>query len=82
MAGAGRTLRAGGVLLLYGPYLEADVATAPSNLAFDEDLRRRNLDWGLRRLEDVTALAAEQGLGLLRRVEMPANNLSLAFRRA
>jgi SAM-dependent methyltransferase len=82
IVGAGRLLRAGGVLFLYGPYLEAGVATAPSNLAFDEDLRRRNPDWGLRRLEEVTALAAHQALTLFRRAEMPANNLSLAFRRA
>lgn len=82
MAGAGRTLRPGGVLFLYGPYFEADIATASSNLDFDEDLRRRNPDWGLRRLEDVSVLAADQGLALFRRIEMPANNLSLVFRRA
>ena len=82
IAGAGRTLRSGGVLFLYGPYLEANIATAPSNLAFDEDLKRRNPDWGLRRLEEVTALAAARGLALFRRIEMPADNLSLAFRRA
>jgi SAM-dependent methyltransferase len=82
MAGAARVLRQGGVLYLYGPYLEADVTTAPSNLMFDEDLKRRNPAWGLRRREDVEALAAGCGLHLRTRVEMPANNLSLAFRRA
>jgi hypothetical protein len=53
--------------------------TAPSNLAFDENLRSRNLAWGLRRLEDVTALAASHGLTLAERIAMPANNLSLVF---
>jgi hypothetical protein len=82
MVGAGRLLPAGGVLFLYGPYLEREVATAPSNRAFDESLRRRNPAWGLRRLDDVTTLAAAHGLKLAERIAMPANNLSLVFRKA
>ncbi|HKR86637.1 MAG TPA: DUF938 domain-containing protein [Phenylobacterium sp.] len=81
MAGAARVLPAGGLLCLYGPYLERDVETAPSNLAFDESLRRRNPAWGLRRVEAVAELAAGQGLDLAERIPMPANNLSLVFRR-
>jgi SAM-dependent methyltransferase len=81
MAGASRVLPAGGALILYGPYLETDVETAPSNLAFDADLRRRDPAWGLRELEAVTALAAGHGLALAERVAMPANNLCLLFRR-
>jgi hypothetical protein len=81
MAGAGRVLASGGVLFLYGPYIEAGVETAPSNLAFDADLKRRNPAWGLRRLEDVTALAAGHGLVLRERVAMPANNLAVVFRK-
>lgn len=81
MAGAGRLLPAGGLLYLYGPYLEADVETAPSNLAFDQSLKDRNPAWGLRRLDDVTALAARHGLMLVERIAMPANNLSLIFRK-
>ena len=82
MVGAGRVLPSGGLLFLYGPYIERDVETAPSNLAFDESLRRRNPAWGIRRLDAVTALAAEQGLALSERIAMPANNLSLVFRKA
>lgn len=81
MAGAGRVLPPGGLLFLYGPYLERGVETAPSNLAFDESLRARNPAWGIRRLEDVTALAAAHGLALSERIAMPANNLALVFRR-
>ena len=81
MAGAGRLLPSEGLLYLYGPYLEADVETAPSNLAFDQSLKDRNPAWGLRRLDDVTALAARHGLTLAERIAMPANNLSLIFRR-
>lgn len=81
MAGAGRLLPSGGLLYTYGPYLEADVQTAPSNLAFDRSLRDRNPAWGLRDLADVTSLAAAHGLALAERIAMPANNLSLIFRR-
>jgi SAM-dependent methyltransferase len=81
MTGAARTLGPAGVLYLYGPYLEVDVPTAPSNLEFDASLKSRNAGWGLRRLDDVIALAAEHGLHFERRIPMPANNLSLVFRR-
>ncbi len=79
MSGAGRILPRGGVLFLYGPYVEADVVTAPSNIAFDENLKNRNPAWGLRHLDDVRALAAQHGIAFSERVAMPANNLSLIF---
>jgi SAM-dependent methyltransferase len=79
--GAGRLLAPGGVLVLYGPYFELDVPTAPSNAAFDASLRARNPAWGLRDLAEVTALAEAHGLERIARVEMPANNLTVAFRR-
>lgn len=81
IAGAGRVLPAGGMLFLYGPYLEDDVETAPSNLAFDESLKRRNPAWGIRRREDVETLARPNGLTLEARIAMPANNLSLVYRK-
>ncbi len=81
MAGAGRLLPAGAPLYLYGPFLRDDAETAPSNLDFDKSLKDRDPDWGLRHLTDVTALAAAQGLQLDRVIEMPANNLSVIFRK-
>jgi len=81
MTGAGRLLPCGGVLFLYGPYIEPNIETAPSNLAFDLSLKARNPAWGLRRLDAVTALAAKHGLELSERMAMPANNLSLIFRK-
>ncbi|MEY2686270.1 MAG: hypothetical protein RL375_468 [Pseudomonadota bacterium] len=80
MLGASQLLVPAGALVLYGPYLEDDVATSPGNLAFDAELRRRDPQWGLRRLADVVAQARAAGLALERRVEMPANNLTLVFR--
>jgi SAM-dependent methyltransferase len=82
MAGAARVLAPGGRLFLYGPYLEADVQTAPSNLAFDASLRSRDPAWGLRDLADVKALAAANGLSFAERVAMPANNLIVVFGKA
>jgi len=79
MAGAGRLLTPGGRLFLYGPYIEADVPTAPSNLAFDESLKARDPAWGLRDLAEVEALAAASGLTRVERIAMPANNLVVVF---
>ncbi|KAB0264165.1 DUF938 domain-containing protein [Microvirga brassicacearum] len=81
MAGAGRVLPPGGGLYLYGAYKENGAHTAPSNERFDQDLRRRDPEWGVRDLEEVTELADRHGLVLAERIAMPANNLSLVFRR-
>ena len=80
-AGAGRLLRSGGHLFLYGPYKRDGAHTAPSNEAFDASLRARNPDWGVRDLEAVAALAHDNGLELMKVTDMPANNLVLAFER-
>jgi hypothetical protein len=79
--GAARILPCGAPLVLYGPWLKDDLATAPSNLLFDADLRRRDPEWGLRRVEEFASAAAERGLELEQIELMPANNLMLLFRR-
>lgn len=78
-AGAGRVLRPGGVLYLYGAFREGGRHTAPSNAVFDESLRARNPEWGVRDIAQVAEVAARHGLDLVRQVAMPANNLSLVF---
>lgn len=80
-AGAGRVLAAEGLLFLYGPFRVAGRHTAPSNEAFDADLRRRNAEWGVRDLERVAALAESAGLRLVETNDMPANNKLLVFQR-
>lgn len=80
LAKAADSLAAGAPLLLYGPFFRASVETAPSNLAFDADLRARDPAWGIRALEAV-AEAAAPAFALDRVVEMPANNLTVCFRR-
>jgi SAM-dependent methyltransferase len=81
MRGAGAVLQAGAPLILYGPYRRAGVPTAASNAAFDASLRSRDPEWGLRQVEAVEAEAAANGFVLERIVEMPANNLTLVFRK-
>ena len=82
VAGAGRVMTPSGRLFLYGPFLEADVETAPSNLAFDQSLKARDPAWGLRDLAAVTALAGAHGLALAERIGMPANNLIVMFEKS
>ena len=79
IAGAARVLPADGLLYLYGPYKIGGQHTAPTNQAFDEQLRARNAAWGIRDLDDVTALAVRHGFALAETVPMPANNLSVIF---
>ena len=82
MRGSALHLAAGGFLVTYGPYFEDGVATSPGNLQFDESLREQNLDWGIRRREDVEREADRAGLRLAQRHALPANNLLLVWSRA
>ena len=79
LAGAGRLLRQDGILYLYGPFMRSGAHTAPSNAAFDADLKRRDKRWGVRDIDDLVREAANHGLTLREVIEMPANNLSLVF---
>jgi hypothetical protein len=79
--GAGRVLACGAPLIMYGPWLKDDIATAESNLAFDADLKRRDPEWGLRRVEDFAEAALARRLRLEATCGMPANNLMLLLRK-
>ena len=81
MNGAAQCLAADGVLLIYGPFIVDGEPLAASNSAFDASLRSRDAEWGLRLLSDVAAEARTVGLQLADRIAMPANNLTLVFRR-
>jgi hypothetical protein len=79
--GAARLLGEGAPLILYGPWLEATVEPAPSNVAFDVDLKARNPEWGLRLVEDFAVEAELRGFILAERRHMPSNNVMLRFQR-
>ena len=81
MAGAGRILSSGAPLVLYGPFRREGHPIEPSNADFDLSLKARDPRWGLRLLEDVNAAAEAEGLAFERFVEMPANNLSVIYRK-
>ncbi len=79
--GAARILPEGGILYMYGPYRIGGRHTAPSNEAFDQSLRTRDPSWGIRNLDDVALEARRRGLHLIKTVQMPANNLSVVYRK-
>jgi hypothetical protein len=81
LRGAAQVLDVGGLLFTYGPYRRGGAHTAGSNTAFDQDLRRRNPEWGIRDLEAVAAAAKAEGFEAPIIEAMPANNLSLIFRK-
>jgi SAM-dependent methyltransferase len=81
MAGAARVLTRGGLLFLYGPFREGGGHTSAGNAAFDAELRARDPSWGIRGLDEIATLADRHGLLGPERIAMPANNLSVVFRR-
>jgi SAM-dependent methyltransferase len=81
IAGAARVLTQDGLLFLYGPFREGNVHTSVGNAAFDADLRAHNPSWGIRDIEEISALASQHGFTAPERIAMPANNLSVVFRR-
>lgn len=81
MEGAGRSLKAGGSLLLYGPFRMGGTLTPESNVSFDASLRARDPAWGIRDLETVVEHAASAGLSWVASHSLPANNHLIVFRR-
>jgi len=81
VSGASRVLREGGLLILYGPYRLDGAHTSQSNADFDASLRSRDPAWGVRDLENVDALAQDEGLQWVSRFPMPANNQIVTWRR-
>jgi hypothetical protein len=79
LTGAKGVLIPGGVLFLYGPYRRFGRHTAPSNEAFDVQLRASDPAWGLRDLEAVIELADTSGFELAEVVDMPPNNFSVVL---
>jgi hypothetical protein len=81
LRGASATLPPGGLLYLYGPFRRDGAHTSESNAMFDADLRSRDATWGVRDLEAVSDAARLAGFGEPTTIAMPANNLSVVFRR-
>lgn len=82
VAGAGKVLRPGGRLILYGPFRVGGAFMGEGNRAFDAGLRAEDPAWGLRDLDDIDGLARAAGLNPEARIAMPANNLIAVYRRS
>lgn len=82
MKKAGSFLNQGGVLYLYGPYKQKGQHTASSNVSFEGWLKDKDERFGVRHMEEVEALANDNGLKLSQIIDMPANNFSLVFHRS
>lgn len=78
---AAHILPQSGLLYIYGPFCQRDLPLSESNAMFDSALRQQNPEWGLHYVEDVSDEALNAGLRLDQVINMPANNLSLLFRR-
>lgn len=78
--GGAQLLEQGAPLIFYGPFLKADIETAPTNLAFDAQLRAWNRDYGVRAVEDMDRVAEAHGFVRTKCTMMPANNLTLVYR--
>lgn len=80
--GAAAILSPGAPLVLYGPFRFGGAFLAESNAVFDASLRGRDPRFGVRDLDEVTAVAAAAGFARERVVAMPVNNHTVVFRRA
>ena len=80
--GAGKALQPGGILFVYGPYEYDDRPLEPSNAEFDEWLKLRDPNSGIRKFDDVNALAIANGFVLQADEPMPANNRSIWWRKS
>lgn len=78
---AGEQLPEDGVLALYGPFNYGGKFTSASNEQFDQMLRERDPDQGIRDFETLNDLAQESGLRLEADHEMPANNRLLVWKK-
>jgi SAM-dependent methyltransferase len=79
---ASRLLLGGGLLVTYGPYSVRGEHTAESNVRFDQSLRDRNAEWGVRDVDALESVARDHGFTLVQTHPMPANNLILVWKRA
>ncbi len=68
-------------VILYGPFMIDGRHTSASNARFSENLKRRNPEWGVRDLTEVSVIANENGFTFDEKVDMPANNLTVIFRK-
>ena|ERR1700736_262375 len=80
--GIGSVLGNPGVLCVYGPFRYGGRYTSESNAVFDDYLRNRDPESGIRDFEALESLARQRGLELAADHAMPANNQLLVWKRS
>lgn len=80
-ANAGKLLKKDGKLFTYGPYAVNGVLSPESNVNFDKGLRTQNAEWGVRDIVQLEKVAGKNGIKLVEKVEMPANNKCLVWQK-
>ena len=80
-AGVGVYLQPQGKLLVYGPFKYGGEYTTPSNAGFDQWLKSRGPESGIRDFEWVNSLAEKAGLSFIEDKSMPANNQLLVWKK-
>ena len=78
---AGKLLKNGQFLMLYGPFKIGNKHTSQSNYFFDISLKTQNEFWGIRNLDEVSYEAKENGFAQENIFNMPANNLTIIYRK-
>ncbi len=78
---SGKLLNKGKFLILYGPFKIENKHISESNDLFDKSLKMENNDWGIRNLEELNLEASLNGFNQKRIIQMPANNLTLIYRK-
>lgn len=74
-------LHAGALLCIYGPFNYHGTYTSASNARFDDWLKSRDPQSGIKDFEAIAELAAAIGLELVADHPMPANNRLLVFQK-
>lgn len=78
---AGMLLKPSGLLITYGPYAVDGTLTPESNVLFDQSLRSRNAEWGVRDVADLRTLASQHRMQFVKAFDLPANNKVLVFKK-
>ena len=78
---AGKLLKVGQFLFLYGPFKISNKHISKSNYFFDNKLKMQNYLWGIRNIEEVTDEAKKNGFIQEDIISMPANNYSIIYRK-
>jgi hypothetical protein len=80
--GVGTVLESGGKFCLYGPINYHGEYTSESNARFDQWLKQRDPESGIKDIDWLTALAGEQNMLLIKDYEMPVNNRTLVWQKS